>query len=164
MSTFLKTRTTTRQFTNTRAAELRARLQLRIYRSLGFVVEGTSADLSYQLDEEPSLLVPDFSSLDRDEERLRLGLTMRLRDRVDFTVGVDSLDTSFDALAAPQSNDGNSYFAALDYDTERFTATIEAASTELEASDVASLFPGFDDLTGLISLRLNSNDGRHQVW
>ena len=150
------------QFTNTSAAELRARFQLRLYRSLGVFVEGTDTQLEYQLDEEPSLLVPNFAALDRDEERLRLGLTMRLRDRVDLSFGVESIEATFDPLGARQSNDGDAVFAALDYDSERFSATIEAASTELEASAATSLFPGFDDVTGSATLRLNSNDGRQQ--
>ncbi len=151
------------QFTNTRAAELRARLHLRLYRSLGVFVEGTDTALEYQLDEEPTRLIPNFGALDRDEERLRLGLTMRLRDRVDLSLGVDTQETTFDALAARQSNDGDSVFAALDYESERLSATIEAASTELEALGPDSLFPGFDDFTGSATLRLHSNDNR-QEW
>ena len=150
------------QLTNTRVAELRARLQFRLYRSLGVFVEADNAELTYQLDEEPTLLVPNFSALDRDEDRLRLGLEMRLRDRVAVSLGVATQESTFEPLAARQSNDGDSVFFGLDYETERFLAAFEVASTELDPSGPDSLFPGFDDVTGSLVLQLTSNDRRHQ--
>lgn len=138
---------------NARHDRLAGTVELGLFRSLVLVASASSDRFVHLLDEEPGPGVPRFSDLDRDEEVTRLGVRLRLGDRLQVGVGVEASDVAFESLRADRSNSGTATVLEVLYQGPNLSLRADVAERSLDPEPGTSFVP-FAGTTGHVRVGL----------
>ena len=132
-----------------RKERVAADAELRLTGKLGLYAHGERAEISDRTEgaeEEPERA--PFAALDRDEERVRVGLRYRPVERVAIGLGVERTDLSSAAgVARDLSNEGTAPVFELAAEGNKVSLGVDLALLELEPVG-ASRFEPYDELAG----------------
>jgi len=120
---------------NSRRTEGSVGTTLRLGFSTGLFAEAATARTENLLDKTERLSGPQLQLLNRDERRLRTGLTYEPRPRWQLRAGVEWTEATFDADSRDLSNSGTAPLLGIRYEGPKLSASIEAQQRSLKAKD-----------------------------
>ena len=123
------------ELANSRRTEGSVGGTLRLGFSTGLFAEVSSARTENLLDDTERQSGPQLQLLNRDERRLRTGLSYEPRPRWQLRAGVEWTEADFDADSRDLSNSGTAPLLGIRYEGPKLTASIEAQQRTLEAKD-----------------------------
>ncbi len=123
------------ELANSRRAEGSVGSTLKLGFSTGLFAEVSTAKTENLLDKTERESGPQLQLLNRDERRLRTGLTYEPRPRWQLRAGVEWTEAKFDADSRDLSNTGTAPLFGIRYQGPKVTASVEAQRRKLEAAD-----------------------------
>ncbi len=142
---------------NQRLEQLRAQLELDVYRSLRLFVEASNRNFENLLDEFPSELVPAFTALDREEDVVRAGVRFDVYDRLRVGLGAEDSDVTFDSRLFDVSNSGTAPVLELEWESDRLFFGLDLAWRDLEPIGTSGFVP-YDDVTGDVTVTFDVSE------
>lgn len=128
-----------------------AGLEVRLVGSLHLF--GTASDSTFEnlSSSEPGDAI--FSTLDRNERVVRVGLRLRPLERVSIGLGVEDTETEFETGSVARDNSGTAPVFEVRYLGPYFNADLDLAWRNLEPVGESAFVP-FDEITGTFELTL----------
>jgi len=120
---------------NSRRTEGSVGSTLRLGFSTGLFAEVATARTENLLDQAERQSGPQLQRLNRDERRLRTGLSYEPRPRWQLRAGVEWTEADFDADSRDLSNKGTAPLIGIRYEGPKVTGSVEVQQRSLEPKD-----------------------------